>query len=100
MYSAHVKVSYPETPGVRLGDLYKGDSFILSSNLYRDYTTVYVAMETPCGGCVKCFNLNNGNTELLHCNTKVIEMVVEINARPKTNKDRNDLPFLTGGKQC
>lgn len=93
MYSAHVKVSYPETPGVRLGDLYKGDSFILSSNLYRGYTTVYIAMETPCGGYVKCFNLNNGNTELLHCNCKVIEMVVEINARPKTDKDRNDLPF-------
>lgn len=93
MYSANVKVTYPEVPTVKLGDLYKGDSFILRSGLYRGYTTVYTTMETPCGGYIKCFNLNNGNVELLHCNCKVLEMVVTINARPKTDKDRNDLPF-------
>ena len=93
MYSANVKVTYPEMPTVKLGDLYKGDSFILSSGVYRDHADVFIVMETPCGCSVECFNLNNGNISLIHCNCKVIEMVVEINARPKTDKDRNDLPF-------
>lgn len=88
-----VNVSYPETPGVKLSKLYKHNCFIRSSGLYRDYTTVYMTLETPAGPPVKCLNFNDGNIEIIPCNTKVIEMFVEIKARPMTDKDREALPF-------
>lgn len=88
-----VKVEFPETPFTKLSELYKGDSFILHSKCYRNSANVYVTMETPSGNYVKCFNLGTCSTEVLSSKCNVIEMVTEVHTRPKTDRDRNDLPF-------
>lgn len=88
-----VNVSFPKAPSVKLRDLYKGNCFILSSALYRPYTTVYAAVETPCNGYVKCFNFNNCCIDLLHGNSNVIEVIASLNVRPMTDAERNALPF-------
>lgn len=89
----HINLQYPDPPCVRLGELYKGECFISGSKFRNEYTEVYMVLRNCDEKYVNILCLNTGETRILHCNSKVIRMVVEINARPMTKADEDQLPF-------
>ena len=89
----YINLQYPDPPCVRLGDLYKGECFISSSKFRNEYADVYMVLKNQDEKYVNVISLSSGDTRLLHCNSKVVRMVVEINARPMTKADEDQLPF-------
>ena len=88
-----INLSYPEPPCVRLGDLYKGECFISSSKFRCEFAEVFMVLRNSFEKYVEVVSLNTGETRNVHCNAKVIKMVVEIYARPMTKADEDELPF-------
>lgn len=88
-----LKLSYPDPPSVRLGELDKGDCFILNREFRTEHAEVFMILGSPYSREIKVLSLGTGNVTFCNCNTQVIEMVVEINARPVTRADKEELPF-------
>ena len=88
-----VKLTYPDPPSISLSGLSKGDCFILSREFRTEHANVYMIVGNEYSAFISCMCLQTGKLDSFRSNTKVIEMVVEINARPVTRKDKEELPF-------
>ena len=88
-----VKLNYPDPPCVNLNTLSKGKCFILNRAFRTEYANVYMVVGNEYSFNVSCLCLQTGELNSFGHNTKVIEMVVELNARPVTTKDKEELPF-------
>lgn len=88
-----VKLAYPDPPCVLLDDLRKGDCFILNREFRTEYANVYMVIGHTHSVLMSCLCLQTGEITTFGKNTKVLEMVVEIKARPMTQKDKEELPF-------
>lgn len=89
----YINLQYPDPPSVRLGDLEKGECFIYNSEFRREFAEVYMVLKNQYETHVTVLSLRTGETRLEHSNFKVVRMVVEINARPMTKADEDQLPF-------
>ena len=88
-----VKLNYPDPPCVNLSQLSKGDCFILNRTFRTEHANVYMIVGNEYSFNISCLCLQTGKLDSFGHNTKVIEMVVELNARPITIKDKEELPF-------
>lgn len=88
-----VKLDYPDPPCLNLRQLSKGRCFILNRAFRTEHANVYMVIGSEYDTMVKCLCLQTGELELFGHNTKVIEMLVELTARPLTTKDKDALPF-------
>ena len=88
-----VKLAYPDPPCANLCGLSKGDCFILNREFRTEYANVYMVVGNEYSASISCLCLQTGSLISFGHNTKVIEMVVEIKARPMTRKDKEELPF-------
>ena len=89
----HVKLSYPDPPCVRLSTLTTGDCFILNREFRTQNANVYMMVGTPYTFDITCLCLQTGQLKSFRYTSNVIEMVVELKARPITSEDKDELPF-------
>ena len=88
-----VKLVYPDPPTCCLSTLGKGRCFILNREFRTEYANVYMVVGNEYSFSISCLCLQTGEITSFGHSTKVIEMVVEIKARPMTRKDKEELPF-------
>lgn len=88
-----VKLAYPDPPTCCLSNLGKGQCFILNREFRTEYANVYMVVGNEYSFNISCLCLQTGKITSFGHSTKVIEMVVEVTARPMTRKDKEELPF-------
>ena len=85
-----VNLTLPELPCNRLGDLRRGAIFMSKKDSYSSYVSIYMVLKNDFSTHVTVVELQNGETRLLSCNLKVIQLDVTIQCKPH---DPDALPF-------
>ena len=88
-----VKLAYPDPPTICLSNLSRGSCFILNREFRTELANVYMVVGNEYSFSISCLCLQTGKITSFGHNTKVIEMMVELTARPMTRKDKEELPF-------